>query len=131
MTGKPDSTLTHLYGIAGLLPGAVSIFYLIQIDASWKEYALVGSGWLAALFYGLMLWKCHAQARIDAETIGKLTAEIESEKQISERDRRLLSSELEQSKSISAFLVSLQIGRHATPRATVPTEENSTPDTQE
>lgn len=131
MTGKPESTLTHLYGIAGLLPGAVSIFYLVQIDASWKEYALVGSGWLAALFYGIMLWKCYAHARTDAEKIGRLTAELESEKQISERDRRLLSSELEQSKSISAFLVSLQMGRHATPRTISTAEENTPPEHQE
>jgi hypothetical protein len=73
-----NTVLTHVYGIASLVPGIVSLVYLIQTDATWREYALVLSGWVAAAIYGLMLFRAFSQARRDGLSIGKLTEQLKN-----------------------------------------------------
>ena len=116
MASDRNTTLTHVYGLTGLIPGALSIIYLVQAGASWREYFLVGSGWLAALFYAWMLLKAFALARDDGERIGNLTAEVQDlRKEIANRNATL------------DYIAGLQIGRTATPRSipTNPVEEEA------
>lgn len=103
------SILSHVYGIAGLVPGLVSIVYLVRTDATWREYALVASGWVAALLYGLMLYKCFRQAREDGLQLGKYAEQIEG-----------LKAELSRRSSTADYLAALLMGRHATPRVASP-----------
>lgn len=104
-----DSILTHVYGIASLVPGFVSIVYLIYTEASWREYALVASGWVAALLYGLMLYRCFRQAREDGIQLGRYREQIEG-----------LKDELERRNSTADYLAALLMGRHAMPRVPSP-----------
>ena len=100
-----NETLTHVYGIASLVPGIVSVFYLVATGSSWREYALVASGWVAAIFYALMLVKTFAQARSDGEEIGTLKENVKS-----------LEKELVGRNTLLEYLAGLQMGKVATPR---------------
>jgi len=104
-----NTAITHVYGLAGLIPGVVSLIYLIQTGASWHEYALVGSGWIAAIFYGVMLLRAFTQARADGLRIGGLMEKV-----------RGLKSELASRNNTLDYLSGLLIGKSATPRATAP-----------
>jgi hypothetical protein len=78
MDKDKNTILSHLYGIAGLIPGLIGLVYLVKTDAPWQEYALLASGWVTAIFYGVMLVRCFSQARFDGETIGTLKERINS-----------------------------------------------------
>ncbi|WP_148210923.1 hypothetical protein [Methylibium petroleiphilum] len=98
--------LNHVYGLAGLIPALIGLVFLVKNDASWYEYALLGSGWFAAIIYGLMLVKAFHVARADGELIGRLTVELEG-----------LKREMSSRNATLDYLASLQMGRVATPRA--------------
>jgi hypothetical protein len=104
-----NTVITHVYGLAGLIPGVVSIVYLINTGASWHEYALVASGWVAAIFYAIMLLRSFTQARADGLKIGNLSEKV-----------RGLKSELKSRNNTLDFLSGLLIGKSATPRAAAP-----------
>ena len=78
MDNDKNSILSHLYGIAGLVPGLIGLVYLVKTDAPWQEYALLASGWITAFFYGVMLVRCFSQARADGEAIGELREKVKS-----------------------------------------------------
>lgn len=102
-----NTILTHVYGVAGLIPGIVSIIFLIATNSSWREYALVGSGWVAAAFYALMLFRVFGQARIDGRRIGTLTQKV-----------RGLEEELAGRNALLDYLGGLLMRGPATPRIT-------------
>lgn len=105
MNLKNESTLSHVYGIAGLIPGVVGLEYLIKTDAPWQEYALLASGWVTAIFYALMLFHCFNRARVDGELIGEL----------SERNKSL-EKELHNRNALLDYLSGLLMGHTGIPR---------------
>lgn len=113
-----SSTLTHVYGLAGLIPGVVSIFYLVNTNASWREYVLVGSGWTAALIYALLLLRAFSVARSDGEAVGKLSEQVS-----------ILKGQVEQRGTTADYLASLLLGRVATPRIAVANERREEDET--
>ena len=76
MSVNENTTLSHLYGIAGVVSGVVGIVAAIKSDAPWSQYALVLSGWFAAVLYAAMLVKCFNQSRADGERIGDLQGQL-------------------------------------------------------
>ncbi len=102
---KRNETLTHVYGIGSLIFGAIGVYFLIQGDSTWKEYALVGSGWLAAFFYGIMLINAFTQARSDGEEIGELRQTVKA-----------LQKELDSRNMLLEFLTAQLITQRPVPR---------------
>lgn len=45
MVADKNTMLSHVYGVAGLVPGLIGLVYLVKTDAPWQEYALLASGW--------------------------------------------------------------------------------------
>ena len=105
MDEDKNTLLSHLYGIAGLVPGLVGLFYLIKTDAPWQEYALLASGWVTAIFYGVMLVRCFSQARFDGEVIGELREKVKS-----------LTKELDQKNGLANYLSGLLMNGAGKPR---------------
>lgn len=103
---------THVYGAAGLIPGFVSIFYSVNSDATWREYVLVGSGWLAALFFSGLLFFAYRRTRDDGEVIGSLRARLANAEDV-----------LTSRSATADYLAGLLIGKSATPRTPASTGE--------
>lgn len=116
MASDRNTTLTHVYGLSSLIPGAISIIYLIKSNSSWREYLLVASGWVAALIYAIMLFHSFRQAREDGIEIGNLSERVAGlEKEIENRVADLR-QELDRRNATLDYIAGLQIGRTATPR---------------
>ncbi len=105
MNKDKNAILSHLYGIAGLVPGLVGLVYLVKTHAPWQEYALLASGWVTAFFYGVMLVRCFSQTRIDAEEIGELREKVKS-----------IEKELDQKNGLANYLSGLLMNGAAKPR---------------
>jgi hypothetical protein len=105
MDKDKNTILSHLYGIAGLVPGLIGLVYLVKTDAPWQEYALLASGWITAIFYGVMLVRCFSQARFDGEAIGELREKIKS-----------LEKELDQKNGLANYLSGLLMNGAGKPR---------------
>ncbi|RZI80733.1 MAG: hypothetical protein EOP38_21580 [Rubrivivax sp.] len=116
--------MTHVYGILGVVGAAISVFYLVSPNSSWREYALVASGWISAFTLAFLLVKAHSEARQDTQQIGQLTQEVASLKQqvgglqdLIESQAQRFQQELERRASTNDFLASLLTGKQAVPRA--------------
>ena len=105
MNDDKSTILSHLYGIAGVIPGLIGLVYLVKTDAPWQEYALLASGWITAIFYGVMLSRCFSQARSDGEAIGELREKVKS-----------LEKELDQKNGLSNYLSGLLLSGAGKPR---------------
>lgn len=119
-----NSTFTHIYGITSLVPSVVSIVVLVRKDAPWQEYALVGSGWIAALFFAAILLRAFSQAKADSFEIGRLNEKIKGlEDNLDQRDTVLseriksLEHDLQNRNAILEYVASHQMGQRAMPRA--------------
>jgi hypothetical protein len=116
MNSDKNTILSHLYGIASLIPGLVGLVYLVKTDAPWQEYALLASGWITAIFYGVMLARCFSQARSDGEVIGELREKVKSlEKEHSHRFESL-TKELHQKNGLANYLSGLLMNGAGKPR---------------
>jgi hypothetical protein len=105
MNKNKDTNLSHLYGVAGLVPGLIGLVYLVKTDATWLEYALLASGWFAAILYGVMLVRCFSQTRADGEVIGEFREKVKS-----------LEKELDQKNGLANFLSGLLMNGSGKPR---------------
>lgn len=104
-----NAIMTHVYGAASLLPGFVSIFYSVNANATWREYALVGSGWAAATLFAIVLLFAYKKTREDGEIIGNLNARLNK-----------ANDDLANRTATADFLASLLMGKSATPRVSPP-----------
>jgi len=105
MEKDKNTILSHIYGIAGLIPGLVGLVYLVKTEAPWQEYGLLASGWITAIFYGVMLVRCFTQARLDGESIGELREKVKS-----------LEKELDQKNGLANYLSGLLMNGAGKPR---------------
>ncbi len=113
MADDRNTILTHVYGVAGLVPGIVTIIFLIVANSSWREYALVGSGWVAAAFYAFMLFRVFEQGRTDGRRIGTLTQKVRGlEAKLADRE-----AELSARNKLLDYLGGLLMAAPAQPRA--------------
>jgi len=113
MAADNNTTLTHLYGVFGIIPAVIGLVFLVKTDAPWQQYALLLSGWVTCVPLWLMLIKCVNHSRIDAERI-RSDAEV-----IGELRERIngLEKLVESRGETMDVLASLVTGRTATPRA--------------
>jgi hypothetical protein len=111
-----DTTLSHLYGIAGLVPGLIGLVYLVKTDAPWQEYVLLASGWVTAIFYGVMLIRCFSQARLDGEVIGELREKVKSLEKEHVQKVESLKKELDQKNGLANYLSGLLMNGAGKPR---------------
>lgn len=109
MESDKNTLLSHVYGISGLIPGLIGLVYLVKTDAPWQEYALLASGWITAIFYAFMLFRCFGQARTDGELVGSLTEQVKT-----------LEKELHNRNALLDYLSGLLMGRKAKPRSVHP-----------
>jgi hypothetical protein len=106
MATDNNTTLTHVYGVFGIIPAIVGLVFLVKSDAPWQQYALLLSGWVACVPLWLMLVKCFNKSRSDAEQIGALQERINGlEKLVESRGETM------------DVLAGLITGRTAIPRA--------------
>lgn len=117
MAKDANTTLSHVYGLAGLVPAIIGLLYLVKTDAPWQEYALLLSGWLVAIVYGIMLWKCFDQARADGEAVGTLTERVRALERELDSCIRAHSAELERRHSTLDYLAAQLMSQKALPKA--------------
>lgn len=116
MEKDKNTILSHLYGIAGLVPGLIGLVYLVKTDAPWQEFALLASGWVTAIFYGVMLVRCFTQARLDGEAIGELREKVKS-----------LEKELDQKNGLANYLSGLLMNGAGKPRRNIAEKKSVSP----
>lgn len=116
MDKDKNTILSHLYGIAGLVPGLVGLVYLVKTDAAWQEYALLASGWITAIFYGVMLVRCFSQARFDGEVIGELREKVISLEKAHGQEIKSLTKELDLKNALANYLSGLLMNGAGKPR---------------
>ena len=94
--------------LIGLLGTAVTIIFSIKQGANWKDFALIGSGWTAALMFAIFLWRASKLIEKSFGEIGVLNERVKN-----------LEEKLNRSNEISHYLATLHITPNATPRAAV------------
>lgn len=105
MPTAKNNTLNHVYGIAGIVMGIIGLIAALKAEAPWSEYALFGSGWLAAAAYAGMLFYAFKRAEETGEELGHLRQVVDG-----------LKKELSNRSATLDYIASLQMGRAATPR---------------
>ncbi|WP_314973036.1 hypothetical protein [Comamonas testosteroni] len=99
-------------GLAGIVIGAlgtaVTIIFSIKHGSDWKDFALIGSGWTAALMFAIFLWRASRLIEDNFNKIGSLTERVKS-----------LEEKLTRSHEISHYLATVNKTPNATPRAAV------------
>lgn len=100
-------------GLVGLVVGAlgtaVTIIFSIKHGSDWKDFALIGSGWTAAVMFAIFLWRASRLIEKNYNQIGSLTERVQT-----------LEEKLNRSHEISHYLATLNKIPTATPRAPVP-----------
>jgi hypothetical protein len=100
-------------GLVGLVVGAlgtaVTIIFSIKHGSDWKDFALIGSGWTAAVMFAIFLWRASRLIEKNYNQIGYLTERVQT-----------LEEKLNRSHEISHYLATLNKMPTATPRAPVP-----------
>lgn len=113
MNNTNDQTVKKDYiGLAGIVIGAlgtaVTIIFSIKHGSDWKDFALIGSGWTAALMFAVFLWRASKLIENNFNKIGALTERVKS-----------LEEKLNRSHEISHYLATVNKTPNATPRAAV------------
>ena len=100
-------TLTHVYGVLGVVPGILGVIAAFNQNKTWAELLLLGSGWLSAVFLAILLFRQSAQfdrlVRYTNETSGRDGKTIG---RLEERTKQL-STELERRSATADFLAGL------------------------
>lgn len=94
--------------VVGVLGTAITIFFSIKHGSDWKDFALIGSGWTAAILFSIFLWRASKLIEENFKKIGTLTERVKS-----------LEEKLNRSHEISHYLATLNKTPNATPRAAV------------
>lgn len=121
----PQNSVTHIYGIAGIIPGLIGLGLAWGVDSPWSEYALMASGWLAAIMYAVLIWKIIRRYNNYATESGIAHTTIEN---LQKEIRRLKSehaAEMEQRAGTMEFLAGIAMGRRPIPRANTKDEVDS------
>jgi hypothetical protein len=85
-----EDPYTHIYGVGSLTIGLIGIVFLVPKGSDWHVYALISTGWIAAIFNWYLLYKSAKQARLDGRTIGELESKIIAlKKELSHRNKTL------------------------------------------
>jgi hypothetical protein len=102
-----NHTLTHLYGIAGLLLGVVALFAALSPQEPWSTHLLIASGWIAAGVNALLVIHIFRRCDENTEKVGALTEQLASaNKELANRSATL------------DYIAALQTLKPATRRAT-------------
>jgi len=117
MVRDTNTTLSHVYGISSFIPALVGLFYLVKTDAPWQDYALLLSGWVVAIAYGVMLWRSFNQARADGEVVGTLGERVKALEKELESCVQAHSAELDRRQATMDYLASQLMSQRALPRA--------------
>ena len=118
MTTKknPEVIYTHLYGLGGLIPGIIGLILAWGIPSPWSEYALMASGWLAAIIYAVIIWKITHHSNQYAKEHGELSAQKASLQEELARTKEAHRSEMESRAKTMEFLAGISMGKTPIPR---------------
>lgn len=117
MAKDANTTLSHVYGIAGLVPGLIGLVFLFNANAGWRDYALLFSGWAVAVVFGVMLWRAFTQARQDGEAVGTLTEKVRALEKELDACVKNHAAELDRRQATQDYLAAQLMGQQAMPRA--------------
>lgn len=118
-----DSGLTHIYGVAGLVPGLTGLGLSWGLSSPWSEYALMASGWVAAFIYAILIWTLAKRSTNIAEECGQAKNHSISLQGEIARLNAQHAKEMEQRASAMEFLAGIAMGQRPIPR-TQRTEED-------
>lgn len=107
LSDKDSNLVTHVYGIASLVPGVISLVASYQKGATWSELLLLGAGWITAAILALMVFRCFGLLAKAYKENGRLEELTHS-----------LRRELDSRNGTLDYVVAAQLGKTATPRAT-------------
>lgn len=107
---------THIYGVAGLVPGVVSLALAWKTASPWSEYLLMASGWFAALVYAALLMRTASMSNGYAERCGQSETEYRrlEEKLIDVQKQH--EEEMARRASTLDYLAGIAMTRQAAPR---------------
>jgi uncharacterized small protein (DUF1192 family) len=111
-----DNGLTHIYGVAGLIPGLLGLGLSWGVPSPWSEYALMASGWLAAVIYAILIWKIVRKNAAYAEECGEAKNTSSNLKDEIARLTAQHAKEMEQRASAMEFLAGIAMGQQPIPR---------------
>ena len=107
MSDRDSNLVTHVYGIASLVPGVISLVASYQKGATWSELLLFGAGWITAAILALMVFRCFGLLAKAYKENGRLEELMHS-----------LRRELDSRNGTLDYVVAAQLGKTAMPRAT-------------
>lgn len=111
-----DGSWTHIYGIAGFVPGVVSLVVAWKVESPWSEYLLMASGWFAALVYAALLMKAISNGNNLAERCGKAEAECGRSKNDIDILKKRHEDEMTRRAATLDYLAGVAMTQQATPR---------------
>lgn len=112
-----DGSWTHIYGIAGAVPGVISLVVAWRVESPWSEYLLMASGWFAALVYAALLLKAISNSNNLAERCGKAETEYERSKGDIDVLQKRHDDEMMRRAATLDYLAGVAMTQQAMPRA--------------
>lgn len=112
-----DNSVAHIYGIGGVIPGLVGLGLAWGIDSPWSEYALMASGWIAAIIYAILIWKIVRNHSRYAQDYGSALSEISSLQKEIDRLQTQHAKEMEQRANTMELLAGMAMGQRPIPRS--------------
>lgn len=118
MTNRPIAKINH-YEITSYVVGIVAlfiaVFFWVEEDKTWRNYALIASGWIASVMFCVQVIRVSKVSEENHTVAGELNAEIS----MLNDKIRILREELTRSNEVVHTLSKLVQPQTATPRAAV------------
>ena len=118
MTNKPITKINHYEltsYVVGIVALFIAVFFFVEEDKTWRNYALIASGWIASVMFSLLLRRVSKISEENHISVGELNGEIS----ILNDRIRILREELTRSNDVAHVLSNLVKPQTATPRAAV------------
>lgn len=101
--------------VIGIVALGLTIFFGVAEDKTWRDYALISSGWIASIMFCFLLRRVSKISEENHIKVGECNGRITNlEEQI-----RLLNQDLKRSAEVAHVLSTLVKPESATPRALV------------
>lgn len=101
--------------VVGIVALVLTIFLAISENKTWKDYALIASGWIAATMFCVLLRRVSKISEENHIAVGECNGKIS----ILEEKIRLLNEELKRSAEVAHVLSTLVKPESAMPRSVV------------
>ncbi|MDK7586253.1 hypothetical protein QP575_10500 [Alcaligenes faecalis subsp. phenolicus] len=117
-------SVTHIYGVGGLIPGVLSLIIAWKVDSPWSEYLLMASGWFAAAVYAVLLLRISSIGTVFAERCGKAETQYEKLQESIHVLQERHNEEMQRRATTLDYLAGIAMTQQATPRRRTPRENS-------